>query len=382
MSNKYKNILFIIIAFFLIATIIFSCSIIRMVSFTNIYFILIVSICFIAWIFLLLPSIAYLRTGWLTRFEVLRSRLDDNALEFYFKQFFPAKKNIKKEDFGKEFEKLFSQNYGRYHYVLPLILLALISLIGMLLVLNNLFIWFKIYPTLEPISSIAISAFLGAYMWVAYDQLQRFRTRNFTSHDICICSFRFLIAIPLGFSFAAIFNDSVGITSAFLLGTFPADTLFKYSRRYVNQKMNVTDQSDQLSNELEQLQSINKEEAERYRNEGITNILELAYADPVDLTIRTNFDFNYVLDCSSQALLWLYLGKNIEKVRTLGLRGAQEATTLYTGINSADNNEKEMYQDNFREIAKLLGLCQNAFRVALMQIAEDPYTEFICDIWE
>jgi hypothetical protein len=190
-----------------------------------------------------------------------------------------------------------------------------------------------------------------------------------------------LIAVPLGFSFAAIFNDAVGITSAFLLGTFPADTLFKYSRRYVNQKMNVTDQSDQISNELEQLQSINKEEAERYRNEGITNILELAYADPVDLTIRTNFDFNYVLDCSSQALLWLYLGKNIEKVRALGLRGAQEAVTLYDGLNSNDIDEKAMYQKNFMEIAKALGLCENAFKIALMQIAEDPYTEFICDIW-
>ncbi|MFA7705908.1 MAG: hypothetical protein WCX91_02210 [Candidatus Omnitrophota bacterium] len=347
----------------------------------TVYIILIVSICFIAWIFLLLPSIAYLRTRWINRFEVLKSFLDEKALEFYFKKFFPAKKHIKRENFRGEFEKLFFQNYGRHHYILPLILLALISLIGMLLVLNNLFVWLKIYPILSPISPIAISAFLGAYMWVAYDQLQRFRTRNFTSHDVCICSFRFLIAIPLGFSFAAIFNDAVGITSAFLLGTFPADTLFKYSRRYVNQKMNVTDQSDQISNELEQLQSINREEAERYRNEDITNILELAYADPVDLTIRTNFDFNYVLDCSSQALLWLYLGKNIEKVRTLGLRGAQEAAVLYEGLNSSDNNVKKIAEDNLRGIVKTLSLDENAFKITLIQIAEDPYTKFICNIW-
>ena len=350
-------------------------------SLTDIYIILIASICFIAWIFLLLPSIAYLRTGWLTRLEMLKAVLDENALEFYFRQFFPSKRNIERKNYQKEFKKHFFKKYGRRHYILPLILLALISFIGILLVLNNLFIWFKIFPTLVPINPIAISAFLGAYMWVAYDQLQRFRVRNFTSHDVCNCSFRFLIALPLGFSFAAIFNDAVGITSAFLLGTFPAQTLFKYSRRYVNKKFEVDDQNDQPSNELEQLQSINKEEAERYRNEGITNILELAYADPVDLTIRTNFDFNYVLDCSSQSLLWLYLGKNIEKLRVLGLRGAQEAAVLYDGLNSADHNIKKASQNNFREIAKTLGLEEDAFYITLIQIAEDPYTKFIYNVW-
>ena len=45
---------------------------------------------------------------------------------------------------------------------------------------------------------------------------------------------------------------------------------------------------------------------ERYKDEGITTICGLAYADPIDLTIRTNFDFNYVVDCVSQALMWIY----------------------------------------------------------------------------
>lgn len=348
----------------------------------NLYFYLIVSVCFIAWIFLLLPSIAYLRTGWLIRLEMLKAVLDKDVLGLYFEQYFPSKQQIPKDKLENEFEKLFFKNYGRRHYIIPLILLGLISLVGMLLVANNLFIWLKIYPTLVSVHPIAISAFLGAYMWVADDQLRRFRQRDFTSHDVCICSFRFLIAIPLGFSFAAIFNDAVGITSAFLMGTFPAQTLIKYSRRYVNKKMNIDDQSEEPSNELERLQSINKEEAERYRDEGITNILELAYADPVDLTIRTNFEFNYVIDCSSQALLWLYLEKNIEKLRLLGLRGAQEAAALYEGINSKDPSEQKRAQDNFKEITNMLGINEESFYLTLNQIAEDPYSQFICNIWK
>ncbi len=342
---------------------------------------LIISICFIAWIFLLLPSIAYLKTGWLSRFNMLKGVLSEEALKVYFSQFFPSKEHIQKGNLGKEFEKLFFKDYGRRHYILPLILLALTSLAGMLLLVNNLFLWFKMCPTLISIHPIAISAFLGAYMWVANDQLERFRTRNFTSHDVCICSYRFLIAIPLGFSFAAIFNDTVGITSAFLLGTFPAQTLMKYARRFVNQKMNIADDVTEPLNELQQLQSINKEEAERYRDEGITNILDLAYADPIDLTIRTNFNFNYVLDCASQALLWLYLGKNVEKVRLLGLRGAQEAAALYVGLKSNDPETKKIYEENFKAVAVALGVDEKAFSLTLIQIAEDPYTQFFCNVW-
>jgi hypothetical protein len=32
-------------------------------------------------------------------------------------------------------------------------------------------------------------------------------------------------------------------------------------------------------------------------------------SDPIDLTIRTNYDSNYVLDCVSQALMWIYFGE-------------------------------------------------------------------------
>jgi len=341
----------------------------------------IVVTCFIAWIFLLLPSLAYLYSGWKTRFEMLKAVFDEKSLELYFKKFFPSKKNIEGEDLGKKFEKLFNKNHGRQHYFIPLVLLGLISAIGMVFVANNLFYWFHIKYYFKPLHPIALSAFLGAYMWVAFDQLRRFRIRDFTSHDVCLCSFRFLIAIPLGFSFSAIFNVSMGTTVAFLLGTFPAKTIFKFSRRYVAKKMDNKNVEDDAVNELECLQSVNREESERFQKVGINNILQLAYSDPVDLTLRTNFDFNYVIDCISQSLLWIYLGENVSKLRPLGLRGAQEAKVLSECLNAKDPQTKKMAEENFNEIAKTLGLNKIALRKTIYEIVYDPYTEFIHQIW-
>lgn len=343
----------------------------------------IVTACIVAWIFLLIPSIIYLKTAWQIRFETLKAGLGHHALKLYFGQFFPAKKGISGDELGKEFEELYYRRYGQRLYIIPLILLMVISAIGIFLVGYNLFSWLKIDSRLEPISPVAIAAFLGAYMWVAYDQIQRFRMRDFTFHDVNDCSFRFLIAIPLGFSFAAIFKESVGVTSAFFLGTFPSQTLFKFGRRFITEQLKVKGKNpEEPSNELEQLQCINREEAERYREEGKTTILQLAYSDPVDLTMRTNFDFNYVVDCISQALLWLYVGKkDMDKLRPLGIRGAQEAYTLEESLNSNDTEEKTIAEGNFREIAQALNVTENTLKMLLNEVTEDPYTQFIVNVW-
>jgi len=52
---------------------------------------------------------------------------------------------------------------------------------------------------------------------------------------------------------------------------------------------------------------------------------QLAYYDPVKLTMQTNIDYDYIVDCVSQALLFVYVGKDsLEKLTRQGIRGAYE----------------------------------------------------------
>lgn len=342
---------------------------------------LIVLLCFIAWIFLLIPSVIYLCRAWKVKFDNLKGVFGEDALKLYFEQFYPSEDISSEKNLAKKFEKSFYQNYGRRHYIIPLILLALVAGIGMIFVANNVFYWLSLDSAFKHLPAIAISSFLGAYMWVAFDQIQRFRMLNFTSHDVYGCCYRFLIAVPIGFAFSATVVDSVGAPLSFFLGAFPAKPLFTFGRRFVTQRLGIGEERGEEKSELEQLQCINRGEAEKYQDEGITNILQLAYSNPVDLTLRTNFDFNYIIDCISQALLWLYVGKNIDRLYPLGLRGAQEVVVLYSNLNSENPQKKQMAENNLKEAAKFLAIDENSLKQTLFNVTEDPYTQFIWNVW-
>lgn len=335
----------------------------------------------VAWLFLLIPSMIYLISTWKIKFDNLMAVFNKDALKFYFERFFPSQAIPSDEKIKEEFEKICCDNYGRKKYVIPLILLGIISALGMLMITSNLLDWVNPDPTYKPFPSIAISAFLGAYMWVANDQIQKFRKRDFSSYDLYACSFRFLIALPMGFSFSAILDEAVGVPFAFFLGTFPTNTLYKYGKRFIDQKLGIGEQATEEKSEFEHLQSINRIEAERFQAEGISNLCQLAYSNPVDLTFRTNYDWNYIVDCISQALLWLYLEKDIAKLRLEGLRGAQEVDFLFENLESNDPKKKNIAENCLKRSANLLGLSENELMYTLSNVREDPYTEFLCNVW-
>ncbi len=337
----------------------------------------------IAWLILFIPTLVYLGTTWKVRFDNLKSRFNDEAVRLYLTQYFPSETVPAGESRIEFFAQKVNASYGRSHYALPLVLLIAISGIALTLTAISVFKWLGIDSSAPSIPPIAASALLGAYVWSAYDQIQRYRTCDFTSHDVYKSSFRFIIAVPLGYSVAALLKDEAGVTVAFFLGAFPVNTVRTFGKRLVTAKLGIGDQGVETKSELEQLQGINRLEAERFQEEGITNALQLAYADPVDLTFRTNYDFNYVIDCMSQALLWLYLDRNIasDKLRVLGLRGAYEARVLNELLGSENREDREKAEDNLAEIAKVLNVSEKAFRKSLFEIAEDPYTKFLYNIW-
>ena len=168
---------------------------------------------------------------------------------------------------------------GRRH-VLPLLLLALLAGIGMIATSDSIQVWLGWEPAAKAYPKIAISAFLGAYASVLYDQSERFRNGDFTAHDVYAAIYRFLIAIPLGISFGLLFTDKIQVGTAFLLAAFPTTTLLKLMRRLVSQRLGIGEEEKGGSLELEKLQCVGRSNAERYLNEGISTIAELAWTDP------------------------------------------------------------------------------------------------------
>jgi hypothetical protein len=338
--------------------------------------------CSAAWVLVVVPAIVFLFTGWSTRHDHFIGLLSDSDLEFYFSQFRRTEKPMNRVEMRSRFQQYLGVTDGRRHYVIPLLLLGLIALIGLWGTAQSLKVWLHVWPGQAALPAIAVSAFVGALTWVVGDQLSRFRTRDFTPHDVYGCAYRILIAVPLAYSLTAALKTDLGVPFGFLLGVFPTGTLMTMARRLASQRFGLGDTEDKVVNELVQLQGINKSQAERFQAEGITTIVELAWADPIDLTIRTNFELWFVVDCMSQALLWVYLEPKTPEIYKFSLRGAMEAKYLLADLAADDDARKQGALSALSGAAKALAMEPDGLRHTLEEVSRDPYTIFLCSVWD
>jgi hypothetical protein len=186
---------------------------------------------------------------------------------------------------------------------------------------------------------------------------------------------------------------------AFFVGAFPTDTVLKFMRRTAAVPLKLDgDSSGDNVHQLTGIDGISVPIAERLIDEGINTCLQLAYADPVALTIKSGMDFSFILDCCGQALVRVYFdGDQMKIVRKFGLRAGVEIKTLNDALVSydealdeadkartaappptLDQSDAQKHLDNF---ATGLGLDPVSTRFILDQIAEDPYTRFGCEVW-
>lgn len=333
--------------------------------------------CLIVWLTVMAPIGVFLMTSWKWRREDIVTAMSVKALKLYYSQFYPSLPLP--PDLTEFFRRDFNRRYGKFLYLPPLLLLGGASAAGLTAIGGTLLVMAGIAPKdalrLDPISFAALG---GGFTWVVADQLSRFRTRDFTTYDIYNGVFRILVAIPLGYSIGAVAGaNALSGSIAYLLGTFPTATLFTIARRYAGQKLNLTDDASPAGSELEQLPDVGKAFAERLKDEGVISISELAYADPVNLTIRTNKPFTYVTDCISQALLWIYVTTSLPKLAILGLRGAHEVSNLLHGFKAGD----PVAAQTLASAATLLGISPEGLRNTFGEVAGDPYTEFLVEVW-
>lgn len=369
----------------------------------------IVTFCAVTILVVLWPIGRFLITQWDFRRVRIFGALSGDAVVYYYKQFRPGAlvlKTVPPESntvdtdkhafdskvrgaYSQAFKRDFNRWYGRRYYIAPVAMLVILTTVSACWGQVMLRKW--ALEQLGPgtsLRALVASALSGAFVWVISDEIDRLRRRDFTTSDVYYYNFRILIAVPFAWAIAAISVDGKplglpgSIPLAFFLGAFPTSTLFKIARRFGSQQLKLGDDQDSGALELEKLQSVGKSNAERFKDEGISTIGALAYADPIDLTIRTNFDFNYVIDCVSQALVWIYFQDDCAKLIEFSIRGAQEVIWILEW--SDDNTQPERQgraRQALRDAATALKMSEDAFRTTLEQVFVDPYAKFLVDIW-
>ena len=281
----------------------------------------------------------------------------------------------------KEFLELYAKHLGWKVFVFPGLALLASIVISIWWVRGGPMLFPSIEGDQNGLPPVAVAAVLGAYMWSLSEFTAKSLRRALAPRDLWWVSFRLVIAVPLAYSLTGFVKDDFGVPVAFLLGVFPTQTLMNFSRRLARKKLDLGEGPKQQESEVQALQSIDSRIAERLVDENILTNLQLAYADPIVLCIRTNLGFNTVVDYVSQALLWIYLEDDTAKLRKFGLRGAQEVRSLWGQLNGTSEAKAEA-EKTLKAVAGELGMADpDALRNTFDEVANDPYTEFLWDVW-
>ncbi len=285
-------------------------------------------------------------------------------------------------DASERFEAMHTDWYGRHLFFLPGLLILLVTTLALsCLVFTGLvhFGYLSCNPLLR-LPDTALSAFAGAYMWVVNDFISRARRLDFSPADVHWGTLRLVIAIPMGYAFANMLPN-FGLTVAFALGAFPLDTLTSILRRLLYNWSQLKPTEDEAASDISKLQGVNREVVERLAKEDITSVVELAYCDPVRLTMRSNLSFNFVTDCMGQALAWMYLEDKLKEVRPMGLRGAIEISHLHEEMPGGGLALRSDASTIVDQAAKKIGQDPETLRNTLEEIALDPFTSFLNSVW-
>lgn len=385
---------------------------------------------------ILVPIIFYLATIWRWRRERLFKSLTPRCLRQYYLLFFPEAV-LPQDDYGisAQFKRDFGKHYGLRFYILPLLLLMGLTIVVDIASMGILLGWTPPVAIKPPVPNeevpgvMMVAALWGSLVWIAHDELGRICKHNIAPVDILHYSLRIVVAIPFGWSFSKLFTEIAGVPLAFMLGAFPTTTLLKFARRLSERRFGVADDEKQRGGELERLQCVGSPAADRLREQGVESIADLAYRDPIELSIRTNFDLKYVIDCVSQALLWIYFGDETDlrekQLYKFAFRGAQEvvhivedhdnwheqeeaSTGALSPLSAGARRVHDDVEAAIKEAQKILltpkidakvvqlppapqpehahaqsdGGESIPLLVTLRMVAADPFTKFICMLWK
>jgi hypothetical protein len=334
---------------------------------------------------LFIPVMMFLVYGWHNRKREIMCLFTESAIRKYFQAFFPAEE-LGPDGVHAAFERSFYRRFGRRTYAFPAALLFGIVIGAYVFMLTNLGLLASALDKEHSTALLGLSAFFGAYFFIVYEMQRRERSSDLSPFHLNQASLRLLLIVPIAYIFADFFKAEFGYLIAFALGAFPVKELWKVIRDQAKRTLKIGEEEKGKAAGLIELQGVDKAIAERFEIEGITTIEQLAYSDPIDITIRTGIGFSLVSDFISQALAWIYLEWDLPKARRYSLRGALEVKGLFEEIDHDEKDEEsvrdaEIARFTLKSLAGELKLDDRVLERSLRSIVDDPHYLFISEIW-
>ena len=336
------------------------------------------------------PIGAYIATSWGWRQHMIFCSLSANAKDQYLHLY--HRNAIDPASADKRFAGFYQRWFGRSRLIGPAAVICAIILFYAFLMAcyaSQLLFKFSIVyliphdPQKELLSSlgVAMAAIAGAYTLVSLDAIGRVIRRDLSPEDLYLYALRYMSCVPVGFALSSLVKNDAAMIIAFSVGAFPLQAIADILRRNAQKQLGETARLDSATDLITKLSGVDAAVFTRMSDIGVTTIAQLAESDPIQLTMRTNLAFPYLLDLTSQALAWNYLEAKLALIRPMGLRGACELGVL----NTEANTDGSPYQANaaalIAQAGATLGLTPEQFNNVLHQVADDPYTAFLIEAY-
>lgn len=284
-------------------------------------------------------------------------------------------------------EDLFKDYYDWKGYVLPILLImltveiAILSQVikGEVIFLDSL----AKFSFLKEIPTSSIIGLAGAYIWTHYEMLRRYYLIDLTPIRLYNFWLRFLVSGILAYYCELIFQSPADFIIAFAIGTFPVSALSSFVRAQAQDKLKITDEISEFEKpNLHLLQGMTKNIIERFHEENIYSIAQLALANPIRLLMRTNIEWTIILDLIDQAILYNYVEGKIVQVRETGIRCAMELSGLGEDLMSGDQETIKLAEDLIIVVKDKLGWDISSLKNLIWTLEEDHQVIFLTKLWD
>jgi hypothetical protein len=328
------------------------------------------------------PMVFYVRQVWKSRRTTIFETLGGAAKASYLKLYHPSEaKNLNDpEVVEKDFNAMYDRWFGRSRLLIP-------TWISSAIIVAYLFLCaIKAAKTLFPhtpaaqdipldIDLVAVASMAGAYVLVTMDTIARVTRRDLLPEDLYLTTLRLAGCVPLGYAFGSLVSGSgTAPFIALALTAFPLQQLAAFLRQIGAARLGVTVVVAPVSADVpSQLAGVEQTVCDRLAAIGVNTISQVAYSDPVQLTMRTSLNFIYVLDVVSQALAWIYIEQKLVTIRPMGLRGAFEMKSLDDDVKKGDAVAVAL----MGELPGVLGMTAAQTRNMLSEVVADPRVLFL-----
>ena len=321
------------------------------------------------------------------------AQVEESAAWFYARLKRPGAKRVEPE---RELNSQFWYFHAWNRYALPLLMVVVLT--GLVLGLSGLWIIETLNRgSASPSQAVTlvgripvpfIMALWGAFVWSLYEIWGRRKSGDLTPIEVVDAALRLVMAIPIGYAFSLLVLDTVPSLAAFAASAFPLREVRQLIRKQALVKSSESDRSSSMLASKgyigEVLGGLGNDTVVRLQELNIETYLDLAYADPIRLMVKTGVPIQLVLAWIDQALLAVYAAPFKSRFDELGMPCALDVHEFYLRhiFDKKAGTDRDWRADSaVKDLSSRLEIPMEILPQLLRSVSTDPQVEFVARAW-